>query len=209
MRKDRLSGVIGLGALAIIALGATPAASQASNQAEEPPPPASTGEPLTTFSVAMPVIEQEFIGLIRRYAAIYQAGDNDLVKGQARPARARAICKLFRSTNQHQVPWVGEVTDMSSTSKGAAILTIKIADGITISTTNNEFSDALGDKTLLQPGTNVYAQAASLHVGQTVLFNGLFLLSEDDCFQERSLTQEGSMTEPDWAMRFQQLRPVD
>jgi hypothetical protein len=68
-------------------------------------------------------------------------------------------------------------------------------------TTNNDLSDIL-DHTLLDPSSNVFRQALSLSKGQRILFSGSFLPSETDCVQEISLTQEGSMTDPEFLFHF-------
>jgi hypothetical protein len=43
---------------------------------------------------------------------------------------------------------------------------------------------------------------------QEVIFNGQFLPSDKDCIRESSLTQGGSMTDPDWIFRFSEIKPA-
>jgi hypothetical protein len=44
--------------------------------------------------------------------------------------------------------------------------------------------------------------------GEAIVFSGFFLPDEEDCIKERSLTQQGSMTEPEFGFRFTRVRPA-
>jgi hypothetical protein len=79
-------------------------------------------------------------------------------------------------------------------------------EGASVKTWNNSLSD-IGDHTLLEPGSAPHTQAVDLRPGQSVEFSGTFLAGDKDCFRESSITQRGSMSEPEWIFRFQTITP--
>ncbi len=153
-------------------------------------------------------METAFLAIIGKYADAYKNGANEMASGAARSARAAEMCTKFKAAKKDHLPWVGKVATLSSTSSGKGVLTVEIADGVTLGTTNNEMSAALGDHSLMEPGTPLFQTAAALHVGQTVLFKGVFKIDRTDCFRVRDLTQEGAMTEPEYEMVFTALQGV-
>ena len=144
-------------------------------------------------------IEAAFISAVDDARAEYDHGQNDLIKGAARVHRRERLCQLMHALAVHE--WTGTVTRLSSSSSGKGVLDVSIAPQITIATTNNALSDSF-EHTLLEPDSDVFRQALSLSKGQRVVFSGFFQSSDTDCVQERSLTQQGSMTDPEFAFRF-------
>ena len=131
-----------------------------------------------------------------------------MAKGAVRPARATAICSLLRSAQAKD--WIGTVATLSSTNDGKGVLAVQLSDRVTLSTTNNGFSESLSDlKTLIPVGSAVQTQAMALHTGQHVRFSGNFAHSHDDCLEEASLTVDGSMSNPEFLFRFSDVQPAD
>ena len=97
------------------------------------------------------------------------------------------------------------IAKLSSSSSGKGALVVTIGPKITIGTTNNEFSDSI-NHTLLSPSSNVFQQVVSLSKDQQIVFSGSFLPGDTDCVQETSLTQEGSMTDPEFQFLFTDVR---
>ncbi len=87
------------------------------------------------------------------------------------------------------------------------MLSIEIARGVQVETMNNSFSDMF-DHTLIDPSSRLYQQALSLSVGQVVRFSGGFASSSVDCIEEISLTLHGSVSEPDFIIRFSDVSPL-
>ena len=102
--------------------------------------------------------------------------------------------------------WVGTVSKLSSNGDGKGVMSIKVGKDIYVETWNNEVSD-IGDQTLIEPGSALYRKAITLSVGQRVAFSGTFMSSDVDCVREKSLTLDGSMTEPAYTFRFYDLVP--
>lgn len=143
--------------------------------------------------------EAAFILVIDDARSEYNSGANDLIKGAARVHRREALCKVLKGVTARR--WSGTVATLSSSSSGLGVLVISIGHDIAIGTTNNDISNSF-EPTLLDPSSNVFKQVAVLSVGQRVVFSGSFLPSHTDCVQEMSLTQQGSMTDPEFLFRF-------
>ena len=92
---------------------------------------------------------------------------------------------------------------LSSNSEGKGVLYIKLAENVHVETTNNSLSEALsGNSTLIEPGSALFEKLSRMKVGDEVRFSGQFFPSKLDCVEETSLTLSGSMTDPEFLMRF-------
>lgn len=152
--------------------------------------------------------EDDLILIVDEGRHEYENGQNDFQKGAARPRRASKICSLIRSPQIDN--WVGTVEELSSNSSGYGVLKIRISPHATIGTSNNSFSDSLGEqRTLIAPSDPVFSQVSNLREGQRVIFSGRFSTSQDDCLDETSITQSGSMEDPDFEMRFTNVSPAN
>ncbi len=188
--------------------------------ATRPVEPAAHPAPASVAPVAAPVTtddtEQAFIKAVKEARDEYSSGGNEMAKGAARVHRAETVCRALHAVHLQAdgtfVPlttvhaWTGSVAKLSSNSDGKGVLAITIAPDVTIETTNNSFSDMF-EHTLIEPTSPVYRQAVALHEGQKVTFSGTFFTTEADCAHEESLTQEGSMTEPEYIFKFSDVTP--
>ena len=75
-------------------------------------------------------------------------------------------------------------------------------------TWNNTLSD-IGDHTLIATNSPLYGPVSQLREGQSVRFSGELVRDSLDCFKEGSLTVSGAMTEPEFIIRFTDIRPAD
>jgi hypothetical protein len=154
--------------------------------------------PPPTFPV--PTDEQNFVNLVASFTQQYNSAGNDMEKGAVRHARQLAICQQF---SRRVAGWVGTITTLDATDKGNGILTLKLSDTISAGTTNNEFSEDLETTpTLIPSGSPLFNKVSGMKVGDTVTFSGTFGASDTDCFQEDSLTTDGSMQNPDFLIHF-------
>jgi hypothetical protein len=156
-------------------------------------------------SPPIPAQQQKFISIIDDFAAKFKTAPNDMAKGALRPKRAEAICELI--TNPEVTDWVGTVQKLSSNREGKGILEVSISKSVNANTWNNALSD-IGDKTLIEPGTALHEAAIQLKPKQAIIFSGTFIKSDKDCLRESSMTQNGSMTKPNWIFRFSSVRPA-
>jgi hypothetical protein len=129
-----------------------------------------------------------------------------MAQGALRPERANALCALLPDRTVRD--WAGTVETLSSTNDGRGVLVVRISPNITLGTTNNALSEDLStEKTLIPIGSPLFAQVASMHTGQRVVFSGRLSRGED-CFRETSLTVTGDMTAPEFEMQFTATRPM-
>lgn len=106
--------------------------------------------------------------------------------------------------------WIGTVETLSSSSDGKGVLVLRLAPHVTLGTTNNTISDGLAPmRTLITADSPVAQAAAALKEKQAVVFSGSFAPSQTDCIAEQSLTQAGSMHDPEFLFRFSSVRPVN
>jgi hypothetical protein len=152
-----------------------------------------------------PTQERQFIEAIRNAQSQYKAGSNDLQKGAARPTRARLICSAMPEPRASD--WIGTIADLSTNGDGDGVLSIKIAESAHLKTYNNSVSDyATG--TLIKANSSIYRDLLKLKIGETVRFSGTFFAGGIDCFQEQSMTLQGSITDPEFLFRFSRVELV-
>ncbi len=156
--------------------------------------------------------EATTVQILNDFAVRYEQADNDMVRGALRRDRGHALCSrlTFIQTRGAVHEWIGTVETLSSTSDGRGVLTVRIGPHATLHTINNGFSESISEfPTLLAPGSSVYRAALALKLGQTVQFSGLLFPSKVDCMVEGSITQTGSMRDPDFLFRFTDLKPAE
>jgi hypothetical protein len=96
---------------------------------------------------------------------------------------------------------------METNREGKAMITISLdgAKSITIKTWNNALSDVM-DNTLIENGTKVYNSISELSKGDKVVFSGTFISDDRDFIRESSMTERGSMTDPEFILRFSSIK---
>lgn len=146
-----------------------------------------------------PPDETTFIGIVDTAMKQYSAAESDFQKGALRPKRAKSTCSALKSTSI--TGWVGTLDDLSTTSDGKGVISIKISNNIHLNTWNNAFSDII-DSTLVEPDTALYDDLGALKKGDKVIFSGNFIQSDTDCFEEGSFTLDGSLSDPAYIVKF-------
>jgi hypothetical protein len=164
--------------------------------------PSPTGSPSIGSDTGTPRDEAAVIQIVGAAISQFKTGKNEMEGGAARPTRARALCNVLSS--RRAINWTGTVTKLSTNGEGRGILEIQIARDIFVKTWNNALSDTF-DNTLIDPQSNLFRTASQLHEGQKVRFAGTFPTSDTDCIEEPSLTLEGSITEPEFIIRFESV----
>ena len=98
--------------------------------------------------------------------------------------------------------WVGTEDDVGTTLGGdSGTLEVKLADGMKVATNNNGFSD-LGDHTLIDPNSALYAELGHLSDGDAVVFSGHFFPDDKYCIDEQSVFETSSMAHPTFIFAF-------
>jgi len=166
------------------------------------PAPAATVPP----APGEPEDERQFVALVQRYSKSYVSAQNDMIRGLLRPQRATAICELKLGSVSG---WYGTVYNLRPTNGGKGILAVTIAHNITLSTTDSEFTDWLGMRTLIPVGSTVYAAVMALKEGERIHFNGKFEADRSDCLEETSVTEAYGMVEPTFLFQFSSISPEE
>jgi TM2 domain-containing membrane protein YozV len=153
--------------------------------------------------LALPADEKTFVSAVAGFIPQYNAAPNELKKSAVRAARKAKLQELAPTLEFNG--WVGRLEEMVTTSKGNASLKISLPGGpVSIVTQNNELSD-IEDKTLIPIGSDLFNRIADLKTGTMVKISGRFISEEQDYIQEMSITEEGSVTEPEFVAQFNQV----
>jgi len=147
----------------------------------------------------IPAKQQAFVDAVEKARQNYDAAENDLAKGRTRNARKQAVCGLLKSRTVEG--WVGHITNLSSNEDGKGVLEITLSDHATVKTWNNAFSD-IAYNTLIDPASSISQKLTSLKEKDRVRFSGTFFQSDVDCVHEASMTLDGSMSQPEYIIRF-------
>lgn len=153
----------------------------------------------------LPQPQQSFVTIIEQARNEYKDAPNELKKSVVRTKRGNLI-KETLGNNRNFDNWIGIVKEMRTTGKGNAIFTLQIeGTKINFGTMNNEFSDMF-DGTLIEQNNPLYNTIAELQKGDKVVVSGSFLPSDgNDYIYEFSLTEDGSMKNPEFLVRFKEI----
>lgn len=155
---------------------------------------------LTKFrSSVMPADEARFIEVLVKARNAYGEAKSDFAKGAIRPQRAKSICAALKSTQVNN--WTGKLVRLTTNSDGKGVIAIEIAPDIIVKTFSTSLSDSASG-TLIEPDSKLYSALGDLSQGDHVKFSGAFFAKPTDCFEEGSLTMNGSLTSPEFIMRF-------
>tara|TARA_B100000686_G_C16608125_1_gene872332 strand:- start:391 stop:987 length:597 start_codon:yes stop_codon:yes gene_type:complete len=154
----------------------------------------------------IPISDQQkkFIEIINNFKSDYGNAKNELKKSALRTKRKKALAELFG--NDLSVQFVGKINRLSTTREQNAHLSISLlgTNYITISNWNNEMSD-IGTESLIKSGSSLYDTVADLGEDITVKFTGSLFSDSDDHIEEKSISESGSMTDPEFLIKFSSI----
>src|SRR3569833_3698632 len=185
MRDMRKSGWLLLSAL-LVALCALPAVSFAEDAPE-------------SGAAKMPQRERELIDILMSARKTYQTCHS---ASPAKDARMEMLIRVISFMRQSQVAtdWIGTVKSRGTTPDGNAWISIEIADGITVSTWQNEHEDS-DSATMFRPHAKLFAAAQSAKLASPILFSGTILKSV-------LANDEEMVSHPQFIARFSSLKPA-
>jgi hypothetical protein len=154
----------------------------------------------------IPSDQARFLNAVVSARTSYNGAANELAAGGIRSARQQAICNAV--IDQQASDWIGMIEKLTSNGDGKGVVSLSMTPFIHISTWNNSLSDIL-DHTLIDPTSSMFKELAALKVGDSVKFSGQFSSSKTDCVGEKSLTLHGSMTDPEFTMRFTSIGKLE
>lgn len=146
----------------------------------------------------MPATERAYVAAIEAARTGYEAAPNELKKSAV---AADLQKKVMAAVPQGKAEgWVGRLDNMGTTGDGRAYVSIRIAEGMTVKTWSNGFSDS-GDSTLISQGSRIYASLSDLAEGAPVRFTAQLMRTVD-------LTERGRVEEPDMLARFTKIEAL-
>ncbi|WP_189469775.1 hypothetical protein [Litchfieldella qijiaojingensis] len=167
------------------------------------PEPEAEPEPLSSFervAAEMPANQRNFLAVMADAAAQYDEAPNELV--QSRIDRERKVAsREFVGEGGLVTNWVGILETLGTNGDGNAIVTIRGNDQVVFKTWNNALSD-MEAKTLIPHDSDLYVALAELSEGTAVTFSGRLR-------DEGSMTERGSVMEPEFIVRFSSIAPLD
>lgn len=205
--KSRLRGlgILGVSFVALIVASVQLAPEKSATAAT----PTASDTPAQMIATApdevRPGDQDRFVKAVEDSRDEYRAANTDFKKGATRPARAKTLCRSKIKKNISD--WIGKVTTLTTNSDGKGVIGVGISDHVTMKTWNNSLSD-IADKTLVEPGTSVFSQLGELQNGDKVKFSGGLVSSTTDCFKESSMTLHGSMSDPEFILRFSRVEKL-
>ena len=146
--------------------------------------------------------------MIESFIPGYNSADTEVRKTNVRFERKDAIVQYFsRSGSLRFQEWVGEIRRLTTESDGKAHVSIKLKGSNTIiENWNNSLSDFSSD-TMISRGDALYRSLMDVKDGDEVTVSGTFIVEGggQDYVREASVTEEGSMTSPEFIVRFSQI----
>lgn len=152
-----------------------------------------------TAEINKPEKQKQFEEVITKHIETYKRARNELQKSSLRSTRRSKIGSVLNGLEVQN--WSGIINKLSTNSEGRAILSVRINPNIEIKTWNNAVSD-IASNTLIEQNTQLYNQLMELDVGQQVVISGYFFNSDEDFIEETSLTEKGSMVNPEFLLKF-------
>lgn len=154
---------------------------------------------------ALPKEQAALSSAVQAAKAQYRAAPNELKKSAVRTQRKGAIEQALGGVLEFK-DWRGTLTSMKTNSEGKAYVEIRSADkSFSVKTWNNMLSD-VEDQTLIAQDSPLFAAIAELSEGAAVSFSGRFVEDPKDGIRESSMSEAGSMTDPEFIAKFSEIR---
>jgi hypothetical protein len=147
----------------------------------------------------MPQRERELIDILMSARKTYQTSHSPTPAKEARMDMQIRVISFMRQS-QLATDWVGTVKSRGITPDGNAWISIEIADGVTISTWQNEHEDA-DSSTMFRPHAKLFAAAQSAKIASPIIFSGTILKSV-------LANDEEMVSHPQFIARFTSLKPA-
>ncbi len=163
-------------------------------------------EPPGAPAIQAPADEVGFVGAVTQYVEPYKEAPNAIKKSTLRRERAAAVRAALRGSRAF-FRWVGTLHKVGTNSDGDAHVEILIPaqpTGVVLKTWNNSLSDG-GSHTLIKPSDPLYAAVGDMKQGDVVEVSGKLLADDRDFVKEASMSERGSMTEPEFIAHFENI----
>lgn len=152
----------------------------------------------------IPTEQAEFQEARNSYYQSYEAAPNEIKKSDIFNASRTHTCSFKEKYGDTFNNWTGIVDDISTDQGGDEILKFSIV--------SNEQGVAVSYQEMgIKRGTSLYKQISEFAIGQKVHFSfsfedEAFSTNVKECFDESSLTELGSLEEPEFRVNFKSIR---
>jgi hypothetical protein len=148
----------------------------------------------------MPAEEVTFIRIVQDANRRWNDAPNDIQRESMPNARNKALCNIPMTVSE----WTGRVDSIGTyLASDQVSFSVSPVPNITLRT-EGDLQNA-GSK--IQRGTSLFDAVSQLRSGQSVTFSGHFIKGDGTCLNETSLTNNGSMTDPEFEFIFTNVRP--
>ena len=144
--------------------------------------------------------------LLKQATQSYRAQNNEIRKSAIREERKKQLQMMFMDSREFS-NWIGTLTRIGTNSDGHAEVVIRCGEPGDFAYTIQNMSGLINLGTLIEKNTLLYKKLGQLQEGQRVHFSGKFESGENDFINELSLTEGGSMSEPEFEASFSDISP--
>jgi len=155
-------------------------------------------------TVAFAIDKEKFCKIIKKYQDKSFETSNGLKLQQLRRKRKKDLSSLKSKAFE----WKGKIADIDSVGSEYAYVSVRICEDTYVKTWNNEFSD-MTSKTLIHIDSKMFDQLIEFSEGDEVKCSGTFSSSKEDYFLETSMTEKGSLLEPEFLVKFSSFEKVN
>jgi hypothetical protein len=155
---------------------------------------------------AQVTVEQAFCNVVRAASDVYRSaeehGANELQLSKLRSSRRDALKKAVKKGRVKD--WLGVITVLRTNGDGDATIRVALppcGKDVYLATWTIGLAD-LTDHTIIKQSSPLFDVLASLAVNTTIKLSGNFIDDPTNGFEESSLTESGSMTEPEFVFVF-------
>jgi len=159
-----------------------------------------------TEETIIPSAQQQLVSIVSTYANKFQSAKNELQESSYRSERKHEIKQAV--TSLFVKDWVGTISELSTNSEGKVILSIRVSPKVEIKTWNNALSDTI-QRTMIDSASPLYKKLFDASKGLKIRFTGSFFASAIDGIEETSLTISGSMMNPEFLFKFQDIEIIE
>ena len=162
---------------------------------------------LTSCGVDVPInnTQKEFEEKRSSFFELYDNAVNDIQRSGIWLETNDWTSDFSKQNNRQVKKWFAEVYSLS-TSQGGDYLSVTLVSekfniDIEYKTWSNRFSDS-DDNTMIRKGSDIYESFSSLKEGDIVCFSGRLIRDREKGIRESSLTEYGSLSNPEFVMKF-------
>jgi TonB family protein len=157
----------------------------------------------------LPQTQRDFTSLVSSFVEPYHAANTEVLKTNVRFDRKAALQKYFQDSlvGPRFQDWIGGVSELTTNTEGDAHISVHLAgSNIVLENWNNRVSDLFA-ATMIPRESPLYRSLMHIKPGDQVRISGFFLPTSTsaDFIEEASLTEQDSIAEPEFIVRFTQI----